>query len=220
MQGEGPASGTPASFIRTGGCLLGCVWCDSAFTWNASRYDLRQEMSRRPVAEVVEQVCRHDTPLIVITGGEPLLHQTQPGWQRLLNMLSARGKRVEIETSGTVVPTELTVHRTARFVVSPKLANSGEPEERRIKPEALRSLAMTAKASFKFVCATAEDVDEAAAMVAAHRLPRGQTWIMPEGATAAAMLESLRAVADRTVAHRFHLTARLHTLVWGDERKR
>jgi 7-carboxy-7-deazaguanine synthase len=220
VQGEGPNAGTPASFIRTGGCDLSCSWCDSGFTWDGSRFDLRAELSRRPVADVAAEVLAHDTPLVVITGGEPLLHQTQPGWIRLLNILSSQGKQIEVETNGTVVPTDLTAHRVTRLNVSPKLANSGEPEKRRIRPEALYALVMTGKAAFKFVCATPGDVDEAAAIVTAHRLPRGQVWIMPEGATPGTVLESLRAVADRTIAHRFRLTTRLHTLIWGDERGR
>lgn len=220
VQGEGPSAGTPASFVRTGGCNLGCSFCDTPYTWDGRRHDLRAELRRVPVADVVADVLAHDTPLIVITGGEPLLHQGQPGWDRLLNALAYHGRRIEVETNGTIVPSSLTSHRVAQFNCSPKLANSGEPTARRVVPAALAALAATGKAVFKFVAATPGDVDEAAAIVAAHALPRDRVWIMPEGTSPATVLESSRAIADRVVAHRFRLTTRLHTLIWSDERRR
>lgn len=219
-QGEGPSAGQRASFIRTGGCNLTCVWCDSAFTWDADQHDLRAELTRTPVVDVLAAVDAYATPIVVVTGGEPLLHQAQEGWGHLLNGLARRGKRVEVETNGTVAPTRLTTMRVAQFNVSPKLANSGEPEERRIRPDVLRELAGTGRAVFKFVCTGTDDVDEAAAIVSAHNLPPAKTWIMPEGVTPDAVLGTLQNIAERALAHRFNLTPRLHTLIWGDERGR
>lgn len=220
LQGEGPSAGTPASFIRTGGCDLSCSWCDTPFTWDSTRYDLRAELTRMPVDDVARQVEEHAVPLVVITGGEPLLHQTQSGWVLLLNRLSGAGLRIEVETNGTIAPSPFTVGLVTQFNVSPKLANSGMQLGRRIRPDVLAAFTATNKAVFKFVCSTARDVDEAAAVVTGCELPRDKTWIMPEGTSTAVVLESLRAVTDRAIRHRFRVTPRLHTLVWGQERRR
>src|SRR3954452_24909384 len=75
IQGEGRNLGQRAAFVRLGGCNLHCTWCDTPYTWDASRYDLRAEMSRRPVAEIVAEVRPMRPHVVVLTGGEPLLHQ-------------------------------------------------------------------------------------------------------------------------------------------------
>lgn len=63
-----------------------------------------------------------------------------------------------------------------RFNVSPKLAHSGDPAGRRIRPEILAAFAASGRAVFKFVCATVSDVDETAELVARHRLD-APVWI-------------------------------------------
>ena len=45
-QGEGPSAGQVAAFVRLGLCNLTCAWCDTAYTWDRSRFDLRAELRR------------------------------------------------------------------------------------------------------------------------------------------------------------------------------
>lgn len=220
VQGEGPSAGRRCSFLRLGGCNLGCSWCDTAYTWDAARFDLRKELVRTPVADIAATIESHGTDMVVITGGEPLLHQQQQGWAILLGWLFAKSYRVEVETNGTVAPTPYTANMVTQLNVSPKLANSGDPEALRIRPDALAALVATGRAVFKFVCASAADVDEAAALVAAHGLPPNRVWIMPEGATRDVMLARLADVAPAVIDHGFSLTPRLHVLIWGSERGR
>lgn len=219
VQGEGPSAGREAAFVRLGGCNLTCDWpCDSAFTWDADHFNLRTELRRTPVEQIVGELLGCDTPIVVITGGEPLLHQNQAGWRRLLPALS--GKHIEVETNGTIAPTPFTLEHVTQFNVSPKLAFAGDPEHRRIRPGALTALNNTDKANFKFVCRAPADVDEAAGIAIAHGISRERVWIMPEGSHADAVNATLRDLAARAIAHRFNLTTRLHILLWGDERGR
>jgi 7-carboxy-7-deazaguanine synthase len=44
--------------------------------------------------------------------------------------------------------------------------------------------------------------------------------VMPEGTTADVVLERGRALAEAVSARGWHLTTRLHVLLWGDERGR
>ncbi|MGH7853325.1 MAG: radical SAM protein, partial [Candidatus Binatia bacterium] len=59
IQGEGRLIGTPSLFIRTSGCNLRCVWCDTPYTsW-------RPEGSSWPLARVLRKVDRLSAKHIV-----------------------------------------------------------------------------------------------------------------------------------------------------------
>lgn len=219
FQGEGPSAGRRASFIRLGGCNLACTFCDTPYTWDATRHDLRRELTRRPVDEVVAEVTAPGVGLVVITGGEPLLHQHQPGWRRLLAGLTAAAVRIEIETNGTLVPAQAS-GLVDGFNVSPKLRNSQQPDEERIKEDALRWFAADTRAEFKFVCVGPGDLDEVDALVDTHRLPRQRVWIMPEGTRADAVLRRAHALAGPVLDRGYNLSLRQHVLLWGPERGR
>ena len=215
VQGEGPSLGRRASFLRLGGCNLRCSWCDTPYTWDASRHQLREEITPRPVADILTMVASHGTPLTVITGGEPLLHQHRPAWPLLLTGLTGD---IEIETNGTITPTPATIMRISRFNVSPKLAHAGGPEPRRIRPQVLRALAATGRAAFKFVATTPTDLHEVRRVCDTAGIPPHMVWIMPEGTDPAALTTSGRALAGPAIAAGFNVTTRLHTLLWANQR--
>jgi 7-carboxy-7-deazaguanine synthase len=91
IQGESTHAGLPCVFVRLTGCNLRCTWCDTAYAFHEGR--------RMTVAEVVAQVEEFGAPLVEVTGGEPLL---QPDVIPLLSQLLERGKRVLIETGGSL----------------------------------------------------------------------------------------------------------------------
>jgi organic radical activating enzyme len=90
LQGEGFHQGRAAYFIRLGGCDVGCTWCDVKDSWDASRHP---QMS---VDELVTAVKDTVAPMVVITGGEPLMHNLDA----LTEALHAAGLETNIETSG------------------------------------------------------------------------------------------------------------------------
>lgn len=220
VQGEGPSLGRRAGFIRLGGCDLGCTWCDAAYTWDAGRFSLRDELERWPVERIVEQALVGDPGLVVITGGEPLLHQDQPAWPVLLRRLLSARVEIEVETNGTRSPSGATRFAVTRFNVSPKLAHAGDPESARINPGVLEAFCRTGKAVFKFVCRDAGDVVEVSDLVHRYAIPPRTVWIMPEGVTRQAINDHLALVPDTAIAAGFNVTTRLHILAWGDERGR
>jgi 7-cyano-7-deazaguanosine (preQ0) biosynthesis protein QueE len=220
FQGEGPTLGRRAAFVRLGRCNLDCSWCDTPYTWDWDRYDPAVELSRRSVDEVVADVEGRGVDRVVVTGGEPLLQQ-----RRLVPFLEAaaeRGWAVEVETNGTVVPSPEVASRVERFTVSPKLANSGVDPARAIDPDALRAFAALppGRAAFKFVVAAEGDLDEVAAVVEAHGIDPATVFVMPEGTTPEVVVGTARAVAHAVTERGWHLTTRLHVLLWGDERGR
>ncbi|MFD7450353.1 7-carboxy-7-deazaguanine synthase QueE [Kitasatospora sp. NPDC059827] len=224
IQGEGPTAGQQALFLRLGGCNLACDWCDTPYTWDSKRYDLRKEIARVPVVDLAEWAAEHPHALIVITGGEPLLHQRTDAWRSLMAVLRYTTRRVEIETNGTRAPqpVSLGVPRLA-FNVSPKLANSGMPEERRIKPDALAAfagLSHRGRARFKFVAAGPDDLEEIAELVERFHIPPHATWVMPEGTTVERIIAVARSLADDVIARNWNLTIRQQGLLWPGERNR
>lgn len=91
LQGEGAYMGKAAYFIRLGGCDVGCVWCDVKESWDAAKHP--QWM----IEELVATVKNTPAEIVVITGGEPLLHNLT----ELTEMLHTAGLRTHIETSGS-----------------------------------------------------------------------------------------------------------------------
>lgn len=90
LQGEGFHQGRAAYFIRLGGCDVGCVWCDVKESWNASDHP------RMTIDELVAAVEQTPAKLVVITGGEPLMHNLDS----LTTALQQKGYETNIETSG------------------------------------------------------------------------------------------------------------------------
>ena len=91
IQGEGAFTGTPAYFLRLGGCDVGCFWCDVKESWNA---DIHPKIA---VDELVQNVVESGSKIVVVTGGEPCMHNLEA----LSKRLKEAGVRTHIETSGT-----------------------------------------------------------------------------------------------------------------------
>ncbi|QIZ37937.1 7-carboxy-7-deazaguanine synthase QueE [Saccharopolyspora sp. ASAGF58] len=221
FQGEGPHTGRVCSFVRLGLCNLACVFCDTPYTWDRARFDVGAECPEQNVTAVCDQVAGHNTPLTVITGGEPLIHQGRVAFIELLNRLAQHGG-IHVETNGTIPPTEHTRERVEHFTVSPKLSNNGaDPCNKRVKPCVLRAfveLAMAGRANFKFVVSDHGDLAEVDHLVAEHQLPRSAVWIMPEGRTGDEILAKQATLADAVLKCGLNMTTRMHVLIWGDRR--
>jgi organic radical activating enzyme len=154
--------------------------------------------------------------LVVITGGEPLIQQKP--LIPLVRGLLAAGRRVEFETNGTIAPDPALLVNGVRFNVSPKLANSAVAEDKRIVPAALEAFAATGRAVFKFVTRTVAELDEIRALVDRYGLD--PVYVMPEGTTAEALIETTRVLADAVAACRWHFSPRLHVLAFATTRGR
>ena len=91
LQGEGYHQGRAAYFIRLGGCDVGCVWCDVKDSWDANKHPLYN------TNDLVAEVKKTPAKIVVITGGEPLMHNLK----ELTHQLQANGLKTHIETSGS-----------------------------------------------------------------------------------------------------------------------
>ena len=166
VQGEGVSLGVPSVFLRLAHCNLRCGWCDTKYTWDWHTYDIRKEVREYSLDQTVDTLQRLRPRNLVVTGGEPLLQQTA-----LVSLLRRLGRdwTSEVETAGTLVPDAQLTAIITRWNVSPKLGNSGNPTDKRLRPEALRAFAALPNASFKFVLAATADLAEVSDLVDALR---------------------------------------------------
>ena len=89
IQGEGFHKGSASYFIRTGGCDVGCHWCDVKESWDENSHPIIS------VEEIVKKSAGFPD-CVVVTGGEPLMWNMNP----LTKALKKLGKKTHIETSG------------------------------------------------------------------------------------------------------------------------
>jgi 7-carboxy-7-deazaguanine synthase len=118
IQGESTFAGLPCTFVRTTGCNLRCAWCDTPQAFYGGSRMLR--------ADVLARALSFGTPLVELTGGEPLL---QPGVLSLMTELCDAGRTVLLETSGEadVSPVDPRVHK----IMDLKCPGSGESHRNR-----------------------------------------------------------------------------------------
>ncbi|MFM2311468.1 MAG: hypothetical protein RLZZ04_744 [Cyanobacteriota bacterium] len=90
LQGEGYWAGVSAFFIRLGGCDVHCPWCDTKHSWNSQQHPQQSALELMAIAQAVKPA------IVVITGGEPLMHDLKP----LTKALKQEGLQVHLETSG------------------------------------------------------------------------------------------------------------------------
>ncbi len=88
LQGEGSHSGRAAVFVRFFGCNLDCDFCDEPL--HKTKY---QEMS---VAEILDAISLFPSRFLVLTGGEPSLHNLNP----FITELKHHQYDVAVETNG------------------------------------------------------------------------------------------------------------------------
>jgi 7-carboxy-7-deazaguanine synthase len=155
LQGESSHQGLLCAFVRLTGCHLRCRYCDSEFAFRGGE--------RRSNAQLIDEVLALKTPMVEITGGEPLL---QPGVYPLMEGLLARGLTVLLETSGAIdvrlVPAA--VHK----IVDMKTPSSGE-----VSRNDLRNFtSMNGGDELKFVIGSREDYEWSVALIRAHGLTR------------------------------------------------
>jgi 7-carboxy-7-deazaguanine synthase len=148
IQGESTFAGLPCTFVRTTGCNLRCVWCDTPQAFYGG--------TRMKRSEVLAKALATGTALVELTGGEPLL---QPGVFPLLRELCDAGRTVLVETSGEadVSNVDPRVHK----IMDLKAPGSGESARNRWSN--LEHL--TAKDEVKFVLADRADYEWMRAVV-------------------------------------------------------
>jgi 7-carboxy-7-deazaguanine synthase len=217
IQGEGEFTGTSSVFVRTTGCNLRCWFCDTPFTSWAP------EGNQQTIDQVLTRIAEFDARHVVVTGGEPLL---LPDIVPLTVELRQRGYFVTLETAGTA-------YRAAAadlMSISPKLANSTPSiersrvwsqrhEQRRHRPDTIRSLISESAYQFKFVIDQPEDVTQVDAwLVEFPEIDRARVWLMPQATTREELAAKNGWIQQAAETAGFQFTSRLHIEQFGNTR--
>lgn len=229
LQGEGPFVGRPSTFIRTSGCNLYCFWCDTPYTWNFSgtpfvhessqKYERKREQVELHASELAARVRSLGCKNVVLTGGEPLLQQSQ-----LLSLFRELGSDpdpyvFDVETNGTVTPVPSFDDAVFAYVVSPKLKNSRVKDGHRLRDEALHFFADSRKAYFKFVVDSPErDREEVMSLIRAYQLPRERCFLMPAATSPQALETRAPEIARLCADEGLRFSDRLHLRLYGSSR--
>lgn len=111
-------AGRVTHFIRMGGCDYRCAWCDSGYA--VLPKEVRANAEKLREWDIIERLEQLDgDPLwVTISGGNPALHDLLP----LVHILHARGKKVAVETQGSIWKPWL--EEVDQLTVSPKPPSS------------------------------------------------------------------------------------------------
>jgi len=198
IQGETQYAGLLCTLVRTTGCDLRCGYCDSAFAFHGGT-----EMS---LDQIVAEVGRLGAPLVLLTGGEPMLQRELP---ELAGRLLRAGCRVMIETSGAH-PLDTLPEAVVR-VIDMKSPGSGESHRNRF--DLLRGV--RPGDAVKFVLVDEADYRWAVEVIREHELAgRAEVLLSPVHGR----LDPKRVVEwmlrDRVPAR---LNLQLHKYIWEPE---
>jgi 7-carboxy-7-deazaguanine synthase len=206
IQGESTWAGLPCTFVRITGCPLRCVWCDTEYAFHGG--------DRMTLDEIVQVVTDYGTPLVEVTGGEPLAH---PNAFPLTDRLLAEGFTVLVETSGAfdVSALDPRVHK----IMDLKCPGSGE--EARNRWENLEHL--TAIDEVKFVVADRADYEWLREVVRREGLDER----VRAGSLRALLISPVHGSVDLQELSNWILEDRLpirfqmqlHKLIWGADTK-
>ena len=223
VQGEGRYAGWPALFLRFKYCNLGCSWCDTKFTWHKEEIETgesltNEEIVQQSLSSAKDTSTKLDNLHVVLTGGEPMLHQTQ-----LVNLIPALRNAgfgfFEMETNGMFIPSGKLLELVDWWNCSPKLSNSGLPIDSCLVPEVLKTISKSGKADFKFVVSAPDDIVEIEQIYLPY-IEGDQVMLMPEGFTQKRQLRNSSWVIEECAKRGFRFSPRLHILAFGNERGR
>lgn len=197
IQGESTFAGLPCAFVRLTGCNLRCAWCDTAQAFYGG--------TRMRRADVLERAVGLATPLVELTGGEPLL---QPGAIVLLRELCDAGKEVLVETSG-----EADVSRVDPRVH--KIMDLKAPASRESHRNRWENLAhLTPRDEIKFVLADRGDYEWMRVTIREHDLGRRGVALLASCVWGALATKDLVewVLADGLPVR---VQVQLHKVIWG-----
>jgi len=217
LQGEGRLLGMPSVFIRTSGCNLRCVWCDTPYTsW-------RPEGSEWSIREIIREARKYPARHVVVTGGEPLL---APEIEELTQELKRNGAHITIETAGTIfkpVACDL-------ISLSPKLANStpwkkargrfaAMHEERRLNLDVIGKQLAAYDYQLKFVVERRQDFTEIRDLLdQLDGVDRARVLVMAQGKTSVELRRKAKWIVALCKKHGYGFTPRLHIDLFGNRR--
>lgn len=241
LQGEGEFVGVPSVFLRLAGCNLACGATETPLqevdedhepdgdaTWRCDTIEVWREASESLSPEETFEVWQEEGWIdhirsgahIVLTGGEPTLPTHQEAFVGLYAEFIKEDvvPFVEVETNGTIVPSDTFDRYVDQYNVSVKLANSGHQEDVRRKEDAIQWHADNRTSStFKFVVSRQEDIEEVKEIQEQFSIPSSQILLMPAGQNQSQLSETYPSVAELCKQEGYRFSQRLHVELWNEK---
>ena len=217
LQGEGRLVGMPSVFIRTSGCNLRCVWCDTPYTsWKPQGEDWS-------IRNILREARNYPSRHVVVTGGEPLL---APEIEELTQKLRSGGAHVTIETAATIfkpVACDL-------LSMSPKLSNSTPwrrargkfarmHEAHRLNYTVIQKFLDAYDYQLKFVVDRRKDFTEIRQLLGKlDKVDPARVLVMAQGKTRGELRNKAEWIVNACMQYGFGYTPRLHIELFGNRR--
>ena len=225
IQGEGKTVGIPSVFVRLGGCNLMCggmgtqfdkelhngaEWrCDTVEVWMNGGAMLVEDVLHQECIEAIEKGAH-----IVLTGGEPMMQQK--ALEEFINYIKDEivdEPYIEVETNGTIMPSDFLLEEVSLWNCSPKLSNSGNDKALAYKPEVIEVLNKF-HTIFKFVVNTKKEWHEIGYLYMPI-IDRDKVYLMPAGENQELLNENKLNVVELAKKECVNFTTRLHIEIWN-----
>lgn len=197
--GESTYAGNLCSLIRLSGCNLNCRYCDTRYA--------QDEFSLCSLEEIIERVRQYKVPLVLVTGGEPLLQEKSC---LLMDRLLKEGYQVLLETNGSLGVEN--VPKGVVKIVDIKCPGSGE--DKRMDWKNLDYL--TPADEIKLVISNQLDLEWATSLVMERHLDKLATVLFSpvSGSIEPPILADW--MIEQNVPARLQL--QMHKIIWGEVR--
>jgi 7-carboxy-7-deazaguanine synthase len=216
IQGEGPEAGRPAFFLRLAGCSVGCIWCDTPYTWKKDQLQSKNipiDDLLKVVQDIVLQYP-HGNLICVITGGEPI---DKPYLPRLTKELRRFFQFIALETSGYK---PFLYDLFDSISLSIKLSSSQVPEKKRINPAVINAGIQLPHCFFKFVVNDDNDWKEMLDLKYRFSIPSRKIWIMPCCVTREEYIAKSQWLIPKCIQEGLRFCSREQIAIWSNEKDR
>ncbi|MGH2327600.1 7-carboxy-7-deazaguanine synthase QueE [Campylobacter taeniopygiae] len=235
VQGEGKYSGKLAIFVRFTGCnfncsgfgveikkdgriLKGCDTIRAVFT-----QEFKEKYKNLSADEIFNQIIKLKdkfNPIVVITGGEPLIHHQNSEFITLIQSLLKANFEIHFESNGSIEIdfSKYPFYKECIFALSVKLENSGVDRHKRLNFKALKSFKDNAKDSFyKFVLDTNTLKNSLEEILEILKEAPNEVFCMPMGENQMNLDKNAKKIAEFCIKNGYNYSDRIHIRLWNDK---
>ncbi len=225
IQGEGKTVGIPSVFVRLGGCNLMCGGMGTQFDgelhndaeWRCDTVEVWMKAQSKESKDVLPEDCVEaikNGAHIILTGGEPMMQQAAlEEFIKYVKFELNVDPFFEVETNGTILPSEYLLKNINLFNCSPKLTNSGNDKSITYKPEVIKELNKQ-ESIFKFVVSSEKDWKEIQDDYL-FLLDKKKVYLMPAGENQDLLNKNKEEVVNLAISNHLNFTTRLHIDIWN-----
>lgn len=218
LQGEGIYMGVPATFLRLGGCHIGCKFCDSTSIWkNSYNFKISEILDILETNGVIIRFKEGEH--LVITGGAPLLQENSickfiEEFKERFNFIPF----IQMENECTIEPSDKLINYVSCWNNSPKLKNAEVEQYKRYKPRVIKKMSSIDNSWFKFVIGSLEDWNEIETYYLKPKLiKKDQIILMPKGYCQEELNENRLMVAELAMEKNVKFSDRLQITLYDTE---